>query len=193
VKNRSGLPVVLPLIRVIREQRVILDSDLARLYGVSTSRLNQQFRRNRRRFPPDFAFPMTRAETAVMLSQIVTASKEQKTTEGMMSQIVTSSGRRNRRRAPIAYTEHGAVMAANILKSARAVAMSVEVVRAFVQLCKIASSHDKIARLLVELETAVVGRLDRHDKEIGTLFRMMAALVEEDPEENQGAHRVGRA
>jgi len=123
VKKIPELPVVLPLIRVVREQRVILDSDLARLYGVTTSQLNQQLRRNRRRFPIDFAFAMTRAETA-----------------GMLSQIVTSSGRRNRRRFPIVYTEHGTVMAANVLKSARAVAMSVEVVRAFVQLRRIAST-----------------------------------------------------
>lgn len=161
---------------VVRGHRVILDSDLARLYGVSTSHLNQQFRRNRKRFPADFAFAMTPTETT-----------------GMMSQIVTSSGRRNRRRFPIAYTEHGAVMAANVLKSARAVAMSVEAVRAFVQLRKIASSHEKIVLILAELEAAVTSRLDRHDKEIEAFFGLMAALVEGDPEQTSGKHRVGSA
>ena len=82
-------------------------------------------------------------------------------------------------------------MAANVLKSARAVAMSIEVVRAFVQLRKIASSHEKIARILAELEAAVIRRLDRHDKEIETLFGMMEALV--DDGQVPGRRRVGSA
>jgi hypothetical protein len=153
VKKASPLPAALPLIRVVRGQRVILDADLARLYGVSTKQLNQQFRRNRRRFPADFAFLLTRAEARSMRSQFVTSK----------------IGRGGRRYRPFAFTEHGAVMAANVLKSARAAAMSVEVVRAFVQLRKIASSHANIERILAELETVVVSRLDRHDKEIDAL------------------------
>ena len=176
MKKNSPLPVALPLIRVVRGQRVILDSDLARLYGVSTGQLNQQFRRNRRRFPADFAYSLTRDETAAMISQ-----------------IVTSSGRRNRRRAPIVYTEHGAVMAANVLKSARAVAMSVEVVRAFVQLRKIASSHGNIERILAELEAAVPARLNLHDKKIEALFGLLGALIQENPEQASGIRRVGSA
>jgi hypothetical protein len=161
---------------VIRGQRVILDSDLARLYGVPTKQLNQQFRRNRRRFPDDFAFVLTREEAA-----------------GMRSQFVTASDKRNRGISPIAYTEHGAVMAANVLKSARAVAMSIEVVRAFVQLRRIASSHGNIERILAELETAVIARLDLHDKEIEALFRLLGKLIEEDPEQASGIRRVGSA
>ena len=170
------LPVVLPLIRVIHGLRVVLDSDLARLYGVKTKHLNQQFRRNRRRFPADFAFRLTVREAAAMRSQFVTASKK-----------------RNITLCPIAYTEHGAIMAANVLNSERAITMSVEVVRAFAQLRKIASSHEKIALLLAELETAVTHRLDRHDKEIEALFGMMAALVGEDPDQPPGRRRVGTA
>ena len=176
MKKSAPLPVALPLIRVVRGQRVILDSDLARLYSVTTARLNEQVRRNRRRFPIDFAFTLTRKETVEM-----------------MSQIATSSGRRNRRRFPIAYTEHGAVMAANVLKSARAVAMSVEVVRAFVQLRKIASSHGNIERILAELEAAVIPRLNRHDKEIEALFGMLGAMIEDDSEQASGIRRVGSA
>ena len=176
MKKSFPLPVALPLIRVARGQRVILDSDLARLYGVTTSHLNQQFRRNRRRFPVDFAFALTQKETTEM-----------------MSQFVTSSGRRNRRRFPIAYTEHGAVMAANVLKSARAATMSVEVVRAFVQLRKIASSHGNIERILAELEAAVLARLNLHDKEIEALFGLLGALIEEGPEGTPGIRRVGSA
>jgi hypothetical protein len=176
VKKSPPLPIALPLIRVIRGQRVILDSDLARLYGVPTKQLNQQFRRNRRRFPDDFAFVLTREEAA-----------------GMRSQFVTASDKRNRGISPIAYTEHGAVMAANVLKSARAVAMSIEVVRAFVQLRRIASSHGNIERILAELETAVIARLDLHDKEIEALFRLLGKLIEEDPEQASGIRRVGSA
>jgi hypothetical protein len=177
VRKNHSLPVALPLIRVVRGQRVILDSDLARLYGVRTKQLNQQFRRNRRRFPTDFAFALTRAEAAGMRSQIVTSSRE----------------KRNWLRQPIAYTEHGAVMAANVLKSAKAVKMSVEVVRAFVQLRKIAASHGKIERILAELEIAVAARLNRHDQEIEILFGLLGKLIEEDPEQDSGIRRVGSA
>jgi hypothetical protein len=176
VKKTPPLPVALPLIRVIRGQRIILDTDLARLYGVTTTRLNQQARRNRQRFPIDFAFPLTPKEAS-----------------GMLLQIATASRKRNRGKPPIAYTEHGAVMAANVLKSARAVAMSVEVVRAFVQLRKIASSHGNIERILAELEAAVTTRLDIHDKEIELLFGLLGDMIQEDPEQITGIRRVGSA
>jgi hypothetical protein len=175
VKKSPPLPVALPLIRIIRGQRVILDSDLARLYGVTTKQLNQQFRRNRRRFPKDFAFTLTQKESA-----------------GGWSQFVTTLGGRNRSSSPIAYTEHGAVMAANVLKSDRATAMSVEVVRAFIGLRRISSSHERIAQILRELESAVRGRLDGHDKQIAALFEMMSALVD-DPIPNSGKKRIGSA
>jgi hypothetical protein len=84
-------------------------------------------------------------------------------------------------------------MAANVLKSTRAVAMSVEVVRAFVQLRKIASSHWNIERILAELEAAVTARLDRHDKEIEAIFRLLGRLIQDDPEQSFGSRRVGSA
>ena len=108
----------------------------------------------------------------------------------MRSQNVTASKKRNRGKPPIAYTEHGAVMAANVLKSERAAAMSVEVVRAFVQLRRIASSHQKIAGILGKLETAVAARLNRHDKEIETLFEIVGALIGDEAEPSQ---RIGSA
>ena len=176
MKKRPPLPVALPLIHVVRGQRVILDSDLARLYGVTTKQLNQQFRRNRRRFPEDFAFTLTRTEAASMRSQFVTASRK-----------------RNIGIPLIAYTEHGAVMAANVLKSDRATAMSVEVVRAFVRLRQISSTHAKIARILNELETAVRDRLDGHDKQIAALFEMMAEIVDDAPKSSSEKKRMGTA
>ena len=176
MKKRPPLPVALPLIRVIRDQRVILDSDLARLYGVSTSQLNQQLRRNRRRFPADFAFTLSSKEAAEMLSQFVTAS-----------------GRRNRGKPPVAYTEHGAVMVANVLKSDRATAMSVEVVRAFVRMRRISSTHERIARIMSQLEIAVRDRLNGHDKQITALFEMMAEIIDDGPASSSEKKRIGTA
>jgi hypothetical protein len=102
----------------VRDESVLLDSDLATLYGVSTKRFNEAFKRNRRRFPRDFAFQLTPEEFAVLRSQIATSN----------------TGRGGRRHLPWVFTEHGAVMAASILNSERAVAMSTYVVRAFVRL-----------------------------------------------------------
>ena len=112
-----------PNIRIltIRDQKVVLDTDLAAVYGVPTKVLNQAFRRARNRFPRDFAFQLSVEEYDAMRSQIVTASSRERT---MRSQIVTES-RRNIRYRPWAFTEHGALQAANILRSDRAIAMSV--------------------------------------------------------------------
>jgi ORF6N domain len=98
----------------IRGVRVILDADLAVLYAVSTKRLNEQFRRNRKRFPNDFAFQLTAEETAALRSQNATASLAPRA--GLMwSQIATTSGRRRKTHRPWAFTEHGALQAANLL------------------------------------------------------------------------------
>src|ERR1017187_6643885 len=106
-----------PLIRTIRGQKVILDSDLARIYGVPTKRLNEQVRRNAKRFPSDFLFRLASAEA-----------------DNLKSQFATSSLHGGRRKLPFAFTENGAIMAANVLNSPEAVRMSVFVVRAFVQM-----------------------------------------------------------
>ena len=114
------------LIRSVRGQRVILNADLAQLYGVSTKRLNEQFRRNRERFPEDSAFRLTADEAAGLGSQTATLDAK----ASLRSQNATSSSHGGRRYLPYAFTEHGALMAANILNSPRAVAMSGEDTRA---------------------------------------------------------------
>jgi hypothetical protein len=124
------------VICVIRGERVILDSDLAILYGVSTSRLNEQVRRNVARFPQDFAFRLTKDEF-----------------ENLKSQFATSRSKHGgRRKLPLVFTEHGAIMAANVLNSERAVQTSVAVVRAFVRLRQIIASNAELAQKLWELE-----------------------------------------
>jgi len=115
INRKTPIERVESVISLIRGEKVILDVDLARLYGVTTSRLNEQVRRNRQRFPEDFVFQLTAEESAILRSQ-----------------IATSKSRGGRRYLPYAFTEHGAIMAANVLNSTRAV--SVQVVRAFVKL-----------------------------------------------------------
>lgn len=124
-------------ILVLRGQRVLLDADLARLYGVPTSRLNEQVRRNPERFPEDFAFRLTKQELAVLMSQFATSSWG------------------GRRKPPVVFTEHGAIMAATVINSPRAVEMSVYVVRAFVKLRGLVASNAELARKLGALERSV--------------------------------------
>src|SRR6266404_5633965 len=109
------------MIRSIRGVRVMLDSDLAAIYGVSTKRLNEQVKRNLKRFPADFMFQLTAKEAVALRSQIATGSKSRSI---LKSQIATSSSHGGRRSHPYAFTEYGALMAANILNSTRAVQMN---------------------------------------------------------------------
>jgi hypothetical protein len=119
----------------IRGVRVILDSDLAALYLVPTKRLNEQYRRNRKRFPEDFAFQLTAEEA-----------------NSLRSQIATSSSHGGRRYRPYAFTEYGALMAANILNSPRAVQMSIFVVRAFAKMREALRGTPELAKKLAALE-----------------------------------------
>lgn len=149
VTPNPGLPSIHP----VRGQRVMLDRDLARLYEVPTKVFNQTIQRNADRFPADFAFQPTREEVAILRSQIVTSSSEGH--QSLRSQIVTLKDHGGRRYLPWVFTEHGAIMAATILRSPRAVSMSVYVVRAFV-------------RMREELLTnaVILKRLAQHDKKL---------------------------
>nr|AIT69750.1 putative DNA-binding protein [uncultured bacterium] len=131
-------------ILLIRDEKVILDADLAALYGVSTKRLKEQVRRNRQRFPEDFMFELTTDAQAVLNAQI----KE----SNLRSQIATSRSHGGRRYLSYAFTEHGALMAANVLSSEVAVQASVEVVRAFVRLRRMLASNAELARKLEQIE-----------------------------------------
>jgi len=127
-------------ITVIRDVRVLLDSDLAVLYGVTTKRLNEQVRRNSDRFPADFAFQLNDAEASLLRSQFAT---------------LESGPGKHRKHRPWAFTEHGALMAATVLSSKRAVEMTVYVVRAFVRFRKLLASHAQLARELDTLRQSV--------------------------------------
>lgn len=144
-------------ILILRDHRVILDSDLAALYGVETKRLNEQLRRNAARFPEDFAFQLTLEEL-----------------DNLKSQIATSSGQwGGRRKRPYAFTEHGALMAASVLNSPKAVEMSILVVRALVRLRWILAGNRPWAAKLDELEPRGAG----HDKNSAALFQAVRSLM----------------
>jgi phage regulator Rha-like protein len=159
------------LILLIRGHKVMLDSDLAELYGVTTKRLNEQVKRNKERFPADFMFQLTSEETKSLRSQIATSKR----------------GHGGRRYRPYAFTEHGAIMAASVLNSHRAIEVSVYVVRAFVKLREMLRTHKELARKLAELEK----RIEGHDEEIMALFEAIRQLMEppERPSKKIGFYR----
>jgi hypothetical protein len=140
-------------ILILRGHRVLLDAELAILYGVTTKRFNEQVRRNRERFPADFMFQLSAQEAEALRSQIATSN-------------ALPRGRGGRRYLPYAFTEHGAIMAASILNSSRAVEVSVYVVRAFVQLRELLASNKELARRFAQLETRLDKKLFAHDEAI---------------------------
>jgi hypothetical protein len=152
----------------LRRQRVILDSDIAELYGVPVKRLNEQVKRNHQRFPSDFMFQLTAKEHEALRSQIATSNKS----------------RGGRRYPPHVFTEHGAIMAATVLNSRRAIQMSVFVVRAFVRLREMLSTNRRLAGKIAELES----RLNTHDSVLVELLEAIKELME--PQARSGK-RIG--
>ena len=164
MKRGDAAPVerITKAILVLRERRVLLDSELAALYGVPTKALNQAVKRNAERFPSDFMFRLSVDEVeAVNRSQSVTGSQRH----------------RDPRFAPFAFTEHGAIQAANVLNSARAVEMSLYVVRAFVQLRELLASNSELARRLDELEARIEKKLVGHDQAIAAMLSAIRQLM----------------
>jgi phage regulator Rha-like protein len=157
--KRRGTPAFAVESRIffLRHHRVILDADIAKLYGVPVKRLNEQVKRNQDRFPSDFMFRLTEKEHAALRSQIATSKKS----------------RGGRRYPPYAFTEHGAIMAATVLNSERAVQMSVFVVRAFVRLREMLATNRRLAGKINELEN----RLDTHDSVILDLIEAIKELM----------------
>lgn len=147
---------VLDLIIFVRGQKVILDNELASLYGVATKVLVQAVKRNRARFPADFMFRLSKREF-----------------ENLRSQNVTSSLHGGRRTAPYAFTEQGVAMLSSVLRSARAVRVNIEIMRAFVRLRRMASEHHDLARRLDELE-------DRYDAQFKVVFDAIRTLIDQD-------------
>src|SRR3954463_9621805 len=155
-------------ILILRNQKIILDTDLAELYGVPVKRLNEQLKRNPERFPRDFLFTLTREEFENLRSQ----------------NAASSPSHGGRRYLPHAFTEHGAIMAASVLNSKRAIEMSVFVVRAFVQMRQALIVNQHVVSKLSELEA----RLDSHDDTIQDLVEAIRELIAPLPANNR---RIG--
>ena len=161
---QPALPVeiIAQSILVLRGQKVLLDTDLAALYEVTTKRFNEQVRRNLERFPTDFMFQLTEDEWSALRSQLATLK----------------AGRgQHRKYLPYAFTEHGAIMAATILNSPRATEVSVYVVRAFVELRELLAGNKELALKLAELESRIARKLDSHDQAISGLINAMRELM----------------
>jgi len=144
------------LIHLARGEKVLLDSDLAALYGVTTGNLNKAVKRNRQRFPPDFMFQLSDEEAAALIFQ-----------SGI------SKPRGGRRHNPYAFTEQGVAMLSSVLRSERAVQVNVAIMRAFVSLRRMLSANDSLARKLAELDR----RLEGHDQAIRSLFDAIRQLM----------------
>ncbi len=164
-RSRSSLTSIEDVSRaivVLRGRKVLLDVELAALYGVTTKRLNEQVRRNHERFPTDFMFELTAQEAAALRSQSATLKR----------------GRgQHRKYLPYAFTEHGAIMAASVLNSPRALEMSLYVVRAFVQLREILASNHELAKRLDQLEAGIQKKLTAHDDAIAAILSAIRELM----------------
>jgi hypothetical protein len=155
--NKASVVPIERCILILRRQRIILDTSLAELYGVSVKRLNQQVKRNRERFPFDFMFQLTAHEYTALRLQIATSKK----------------GRGGRRTLPYAFSEHGAIMAATVLNSQQAVRTSIFVVRAFVRLREMLAANRQLATKIEELDN----RLDTHDASIRAIIDTLRKLT----------------
>ncbi len=170
-RDTMNSAALLSHIHTIRNEVVMLDRDLALLYGVETKRFNEQFRRNQRRFPADFAFQLTAEEFASLRSQFAT---------------IKPAGRgQHRKYLPWVFTEHGALMAATILNSERAVAMSVYVVRAFVKMRRELLADANLEARLSKIDKTLLG----HDVALRDLYAKLRPLILPPPESPKG--RIG--
>lgn len=152
-------------ILLIRGQKVLLDSDLAELYGVPTKRLNEQVKRNIERFPGHFMFQLTEEELENWRSQIATSNP---------------SAKMGLRRAPYAFTEHGTLQAANVINSPAAIKVSILIIEAFLKL-----------RQLTASQSAILKKLEQHEKQIGYLFNLLKEMADAPTEPQYKSHRIG--
>ena len=178
-KPRKGIENELlePLIWVVRGDHIMLDADLARVYGVATMRFNEAFKRNRHRFPADFAFRLTAREYSNLISQNAISSSQS------VDSLLENANRTRpakiphggRRHLPWAFTEHGALMAANVIRSERAVHMSIYVIRAFVRSRERAASDASILKRPAEIDL-------HHDAGLRDIYRKLLPLLQPPPD-----------
>ena len=163
-KSKTTVPTeqIERAIHVVRGQRVMLDADLAQLYEVTTSALNQAVKRNADRFPEDFAFQLAQQEFAALISQTVTSN----------------IGRGARRKRPWAFTEHGVAMLSSVLRSPKAVQVNIEIMRAFVRLRRLLATPGE----LVEQLTRLAQTVQLHDEQIAGVIQVLRQMMEKPPD-----------
>jgi hypothetical protein len=177
--NNNETGVIIPaerierLIYVIRGRKVILDQDLAMLYGVETKNFNKAAGRNKERFPEDFAFQLTKEEWNALRFQFGTSNV----------------GRGGRRYLPFVFTEHGVVMAANLLKSDMAITVSVEIVRAFIRMRHFLASQEEIIKDLAGVKSFVLKHSSQNDREFRRVWQAIEKLM--SPPKAEPEHRIG--
>jgi len=154
-------PAIEKRILIFRGRQVMIDEDLADLYGVETKRLVEQVKRNRERFPEDFMFQLNKEEAAALRSQIATSN----------------TGRGGRRYAPYVFTEQGVAMLSSVLRSKRAIAVNIEIMRAFVELRRVASSYAEIEKRLEQIERG----MGEHDEQFAQIFNALRQLIAPPP------------
>lgn len=154
-------PAIEKRIFVVRERQVMLDEDLADLYGVETRVLVQQVKRNAKRFPADFMFQLTKEEAEALRSQFVTSKH----------------GRGGRRYQPYVFTEQGVAMLSGVLRSDRAIAVNIEIMRAFVELRRVAGSFQALQERLDQMELDIGARLSEHDEQLRQVFDALRQLI----------------
>ncbi len=172
--RKEVIPVerIVQTIFVVRGQKVLLDSDLALLYSVTTGALNQAVRRNQTRFPEDFVFQLTEAEADDLKCQIGISNHGVRPRLKSQS-VISKPGRGGRRHRTYAFTEQGVAMLSSVLKSERAVKVNIAIMRAFVQLRGALETNRELARKFSQLEK----RLGKHDKEIGSIIEAIRQLM----------------
>lgn len=174
---------IAPLVHLLRHEKVILDSDLAELYGVSTKRLNEAVKRNLDRFPADFMFQVTEDELEILRSQIATSRFEQ---PNLRFQSGISSSYGGRRYLPYAFTEQGVAMLSSVLRSPRAVEVNIAIMRTFVQLRRLMDSN----ALLAEKIEALEAKYAEHDQHFEVVFEAIKQLISTPaaPQREMGFH-----
>lgn len=161
----ASAPAIEQRIYVIRGRQVMLDEDLADLYGVETRVLVQQVKRNAKRFPADFMFQLTKAEAEALRSQIV----------------ISNIGRGGRRYEPYVFTEQGVAMLSGVLRSDRAITVNIEIMRAFVELRRAAGSFQELQKRLDQMELDIGARLSEHDAQLRQIFEVLRQLIAPPP------------
>ena len=167
----------------VRGQRVMLDFDLAELYGVETKRINEQVRRNKERFPVDFMFKITVKEWEIIRSQFATSS-----ITGNQSQNATGS-QKHRGSTPYAFTEHGVTMLASVLRSKTAIDMNIAIVRAFIAIKEFVNKHKDLHEQIHELRLELQSRIGEHDVQLSSIYDALENLLDKKEKENETKQR----